>query len=114
MFDHNHGVARIDETVKNAQQSFDVRKVQAGCRFVEDVQRSPGGLFDEFAGEFDPLGLSAGERRRGLPDFHVVQADIVECREHRGDLGNVSKKLQRLLHVHVQDVADALALVENL
>ena len=70
----------------------------------------PVALLDQLARQLDPLGLAAGERRRGLAELDVVEADVVQGLEHRRDLGDVGEVLERLLHVHVEHVADALAL----
>jgi hypothetical protein len=37
VFDHQHRVAEIDEPAENDEQLADVVEVQAGGRFVEDV-----------------------------------------------------------------------------
>ena len=70
----------------------------------------PVPLLDQLAGQLDPLGLAAGERRRRLAELDVIEPDVVQGLEHRGDLGNVGEVLEGLLHVHVEHVADALAL----
>ena len=67
-------------------------------------------LLDQLAGQLDALGLAAGERGRGLAQLDVVEADVVQGLQHGRDLGHVGEVLERLLNVHVQHVADALAL----
>ena len=39
MLDQDNRVAGIDEPIQRFEQPFDVRKVQARCRLVEDVDR---------------------------------------------------------------------------
>ena len=89
VFDNEHGVAGIDKAVQDVEEQPDVGKVEAGCRFVEHVEGLTGALLDQFAGEFDPLGFAAGERRRGLAELHVVEAHVVERLELVADVGDV-------------------------
>ena len=39
VFDHHHGVAVIAQPVEYGQQLFDVMKVQARSRLIQDIQR---------------------------------------------------------------------------
>ena len=41
--------------------------MQAGGRFIEDVEGAAGVAFGEFAREFDPLRFAAGEVRKSAP-----------------------------------------------
>ena len=38
VFYHDHGVAVISQAVQNREQLFDIMKMQAGGRFIQDVQ----------------------------------------------------------------------------
>jgi hypothetical protein len=79
MFDQQHRVARVHQAVQRLQQALDVRQVQPGCRLIENVDRVPGALeLAELGGDFDTLRLAAGERRRGLAQRQVTQAQIAE------------------------------------
>jgi len=49
-----------------------------------------------------------------LPEFDVIQPDVVQGLKHRGNGRIVRKVLQGLLHVHLQHVRNALALEVNL
>ena len=111
VFDDDDGVARVHEPVQDSQQLFDVREMQTGRRLVQQVQRASRGRLDQFSGQLDPLGLTAGERRRGLAELHVIEAHVVQRPQHAGDFRNRLEMLERLLHVHVEHVGDALALV---
>ena len=42
MLDHEHGVARVDESLQNAEQAIDVAEMQTRRRLVEDVERASG------------------------------------------------------------------------
>ncbi len=113
MLDHHHGIARGREALKHFQQLTDIVEVQPGGRLVEDIKGLARPLLDQLAGQLDPLRLAAGECRRGLAKLDVVEPDVVQRLEHRGDLGDVGEVLEGLLHVHVEHVADALALVTD-
>ena len=110
VLDHDHRVALRGEAVEHLEQLADVVEVQPGRRLVEDVQGLARPLLDQLARQLDPLGLAAGERRRGLAELEVIEPDVVQGLEHPGDLGDVGEVLEGLLHVHVEHVADALAL----
>ena len=78
VLDHEHGVARLDESVQHLQQQFDVGEVQSRGRLVEQIEGAAGTFFDQFAGELHALRFAAGKRRRRLPELHVVQPDVVQ------------------------------------
>ena len=59
MLDDDDGVAVVTEPVQYAKQLLDVVKVQAGRRFVEDVERLAGIPLRQFLGELDALRLAA-------------------------------------------------------
>jgi hypothetical protein len=63
VFDHEHGIAQIDELVKHVQQLADVVEVQARRRFVEQVEGSPGVRSGQFGRELNSLGFAARECR---------------------------------------------------
>jgi hypothetical protein len=43
VLDHDHGIAEIGQAVQDVQQLFDIVKMKAGGRFVEDIEiSSPG------------------------------------------------------------------------
>ena len=63
---------------EHAEQLADVLEVQAGGRLVEHVDRPAGGAALQLGGELDALRLAAGQRRRGLAEPDVAEADVVE------------------------------------
>ncbi len=62
VLDDDEGIASIAQTQEDGHQGLNVGKVQAGGRFVEDVERVPGAFAAEFGGELDALGFAARER----------------------------------------------------
>ena len=60
--------------------------------------------------ELDPLCLAAGKCRRRLAELDVIETDVVQGLKHARDLGDIGEMLECLLNIHVEHVADALAL----
>jgi hypothetical protein len=78
VLDHHHGVALLDQLVQHFQQLGDIVEMQAGGRFVEDVERAAGGALGQLLGELDALRLAARQRRRLLADLDVAEAHALE------------------------------------
>ena len=76
VLDDDDRVAEVGEPVQDVEQLLDVVEVQAGGRFIEQVERFAGLTFGEFAGEFDSLRFSSRECDRRLAEMNVAQADI--------------------------------------
>ena len=49
VFDDDDGVASIDQRVQHREQPANIVEVETGGRFVEEVERLPGGAFGELA-----------------------------------------------------------------
>ena len=80
VLDDDDRVAARGESVQHGKELADVVEMQAGRRFIEDIERLAGAFADEFLRELDPLRLAAGERRRLLADMDIVQPDAVQER----------------------------------
>ena len=52
--------------IQHGQQAFDIGKVQAGSRLVEQIQCMTCSGLAKFGGQLYSLGLSAGKGSRGL------------------------------------------------
>ena len=70
---------------KVASKPIVVARMQADRRLVEDVEHAHQPRAD-LAGQADPLGLAAGERRRRAIERQVMQADVDQEREPGADL----------------------------
>ena len=114
MFHDQHGIAGRDETVQHLQEQLDVGKVQAGRRFVEQIEGPARTLLDELPGKLDPLGLAAGKRGRRLPELHIIQPHCVQRAQLVGNGRNVLEMREGFLNVHLQDFGDRLSLVTDL
>jgi hypothetical protein len=53
--------------VQHREQHFDVLEVQAGGRFVEDVEGAAGVALGQFERQLDALRFAAGQRGRDWP-----------------------------------------------
>ena len=71
-------VAQVGQAMDDVEELADVVEVQAGGRLVEDVEGLAGVGPGQLGGELDALGLAAGERRRGLAERDVAEADVVQ------------------------------------
>ncbi len=110
VLDHDDRVSLCRKAVEDLQQLANVVKMQTGGRLIEDVERLTGPLLDQLASQLDSLRFAAGKRWGRLTQLDVVEPDVMQGLEHRGDLGDICKMVEGLLHVHVEDIADALAL----
>ena len=85
--------------------------MQAGGRFVQNVNRAACLASAEFAAQLDALRLASGKRGCRLPQMNVPQAHVHECLQLQADLRNVLEQRQRVLRRHFQQVSDGYALI---
>ena len=114
MFDDDHRVARVGQAMQHIQQFLDVGKVETCGRFVQDIDRVPRCATRQLLGQFDALSLASRKGSRALPKLDISQTHIGQRLELALDLGDVAKVLQGFVHIHVQRVGDAFALVADL
>ncbi len=89
-------------------------EVQAGGRFVEDVERAAGVALGQFQRQLDALRLAAGERGGRLAELDVGEADVDQRLQLARDDRHGGEELVRLLDGHLQHFVDGLALVADL
>ena len=111
--DHN-GIPAIGQTVKHLQEFFDVIEMQAGSRFVKDVERSSGRSLTQFTGQLDALRLTAGESRRRLTKMEIAETYILQHLQFLPDGRNVSHHFQCLDHGEIENVGDISPLIQYL
>ena len=114
MLDHDHRVAGVDQAVQHLEQPLHIGEVQAGGRLVKDIDGAAGGDARQLLGQLDALRLAARERGGRLAERDIVQPDVVQRLQDAPDARHIVEELQRGLHVHLQHVGDALALVLDL
>lgn len=114
VFDDDNRVAAVHEAVEDFEELFDVVEVEAGRRFVEEVERAARIAARKLGGEFDALGFAAGERGRGLAERDVRKADIHQDGGPIMDRRDVFEELVRFFNRQIQDVTNALAAIADL
>ena len=114
VLDDEQAVAGLQQLLERRQQLRDVVEVQAGGRLVEDVEDAVAGLGREVRGDLDALRFAARQRRRGLAEAQVAEADLVEHLQPAQDLRRGAEERQRLAHGHVEDLVDVAAAVLDL
>ena len=84
VFDHDQGIAGIDQPMQYAQQFFHIRHVQSHRGLIEHIKRvlslAPCDVLPEFVGahlgkfgdQLDALAFSAGQRRAGLTKGEIA------------------------------------------
>lgn len=78
VFDDQHRVASIAQSGESGEQAVHVTEVQAGGRFIEEIQGVRGLRAGQFDCQFEPLRLAAGQRVGGLAELEVAEAEILE------------------------------------
>src|SRR3990167_1280336 len=79
VFNHDQGVALVEQLMESPQQPRDVIKVQAGSGFIEDEQRSRLFRLGNMGGKLQPLRLPARERSEEHTSELQSQSNLV-CR----------------------------------
>ena len=110
VLDDDHRVALVGQAMQHFEQLGDIVKVQAGCGFIEDVDRLARGPFRQLLGQLDPLGLTTRQSGRRLAHLDVSQADLGQHLHLRPDRRHRLEELHRVLDGHVQYVGDGLVL----
>ncbi len=114
MLDDDDGVAAIPQLVQHLEQLLDVVEVQPCGRFVQDVEGLAGIPLGELARQLDPLRLAPRQGGGRLAEPNVGEAHVhqglqlARHRRHRIEEG------ARVLHRHLEDLVDVLALVLHL
>ena len=110
MFDQDHGVAGVDQTVQLQQQLVDVGRMQAGGGFVQHVNGVAALRALQFAGQLDALRFAAGQFSGGLAQAQVSQPDFHQHLQRTGDGGVFGKERGGLGHGHAQYLGDVATL----
>src|SRR6267143_1305385 len=114
VLDDDHGVPGIDQAMQNIQQPLDVGEVQAGGRFIEDIEGLPRITPAELFGELDPLRLATRQLGRRLSEPDIAKTDLTERLQLALDLRDAVEKRGRLLDAHVEHVGDRFAAIGDL
>ena len=108
VFDHQHAMAPVHQSLKGLQQDSDILEMQAGGGFVKDEQTTqaivPGSSGGQITGELEALGLSARQGVQGLAQPQISQSHLGQGGQGGDNLAPVGKEIQGLVHGHLQDV----------
>ncbi len=114
VLDDDHRVPLVDQSVDHPEELADVLEVQAGRRFVEHVDGSPGRPLLELARQLDALRLAAGEGGGRLAQPHVAEPHVDKGAQVPVDRLDGFEEVGGLLDGHVEDLGDGPALVVHL
>src|SRR2546425_5793425 len=109
VLDDEHRVPRVDQAVQHVDQLLDIGHVQADGGLVQHVQGLRKTRLRELAHQLDALRLAARKRRALLAEREIAQADVLQQLETALDRRMRGEEFERLVDVHRQHLADALA-----
>ena len=114
VLDDDDRVALIDERLQNVEQSSDILEMQAGGRFVQNVERTARRPSRQLFRKFDPLRLAAGQGCGLLSDMDVTKPDPLQGHHLVTDRRNRLEGFRRLIDRHGQHVGDGMVLERDL
>ena len=92
VLDDDHAVAGVDQGVQHVQQLVDIGHVQAGGRFVEDVERLAGrAAADSSVTSLMRWASPPTKRGSRLAECDIAQADVDQSLQFAGNAGMFSK-----------------------
>jgi hypothetical protein len=96
--------------MQHFQELGDIVEMQAGGRFVENVEGAAGRALGQLLCKLDPLRLAARERGGLLADLDVAQADTLKRLQLVAHGGDGREELDTFLDRHVEHVGNRLSL----
>jgi len=109
MLDDNHRIAQFDQPIELSHQSLNVRWMQPGGRFIQNIQRASALVALQFCREFYTLRFAARQFSCGLPQPQVSQTDLLQNHEGMSYLRLLRKELACAVHCHRQNFRDVSA-----
>src|SRR5258708_1833338 len=111
VLDDEDAVAERDELLEDVEEFANVIEVQAGGRFVEDVERAAGLALGKLAGQLDALRFAAGKCGGRLAELNVAEADFDEGGKFLLTLRQFFEELERVGRRQIENIADGVAFV---
>ena len=102
-------VPALEQPGECLEQRGNVIKMQARCRFIEEEECAFAGCLREVPREFQALRFAAAQRRHGLPEFHIPEANRAQRFERAQDILVADKKLAGFVGGHFEDIRNRLA-----
>jgi len=78
MLNDDNAVPSLNQTVELFQQLFDIRWMQPGCWFVENVKRSATLRTLQFSRKFNALGFTARKLGGRLAEPDIAESNLAE------------------------------------
>jgi len=78
VFDHDHRIPPVCESVENIEEPLNICKMEACGGLVENVNGSSGLALAQLPRQLDPLGFTPGKGRRRLAQAKISQPDVTE------------------------------------
>src|SRR5690625_7388577 len=88
-------------------------EMQAGRRFIHNIECMPGSNFRRLSGKFNTPCFSATQRSAGLAQGKVTQAHRVECTQYSLDGTHTVKKFYCFRYRHLEHNRDIFPLIVN-
>ena len=114
VLDDDDRIALIDQFVQHFKQLRHVVEMQAGCRLIENIERTAGRLARQFLGELDALRFAAGQGIGLLADLDIAEADLGQRLQLVAYCRDGGEELRTFLDGHIEHVGDRLALEQHL
>ena len=102
VLDDDDRLAGVDEPVKQPEQLLDVGEVEAGSRFVEDVDT---GLLRHLGGQLEPLPFAARQRSERLAETQVTESDVDKPVEYGVAAGARASPVPKNSSASITDIA---------
>ncbi len=81
MFDHDHRIPNLNQRMQHFQKFADIFEMQAGSRFIQNIERLACRPAGQFLGELNALGLSPRQGGGRLSDMDIAQPDPLQHSE---------------------------------
>ena len=114
VLDDDGRVAGLHQPMENIKELVNIRGMEPGGRFIEDIERFPCRASGEFFGQLDALRLSPRELGGRLAERDVGQSHVMQRLKSAFDARDVLEEGQGFFNGHGKDIGDRLALVVDL
>jgi hypothetical protein len=111
VFDHEDSVAFVYQLVQYSEKFFDILKMKAGSRFIQDIKSLTSGAAGKLGSELDALGFTTRERGSGLAEADIAEADFAQGLELGAYVRDKLEKTASFFDGHAEYIGDTLVFV---
>src|SRR5262245_33239509 len=111
VLDDEQRVSRFEELPERGEQLRDVIEMQPRGRLVENVEKPFTAVRRQVRRDLDPLSLTTRQRRSGLSQAEVAEADLVEHVQTPQHLWRAAEESERLSNGEVEHLMDRTSAV---